>query len=87
MNRTRKRATAKKGPPVTAAKSKQKAAGVSLRNVVLDEFDYAKDMFLIPLITVKEAIASGLRRNAIEMQKHYTRKAGDRGKTTTKPNP
>ncbi|NGQ89938.1 hypothetical protein G5V65_03445 [Rhodobacter sp. HX-7-19] len=48
------------------------------RGVVADELDYAKDMFLMPFLTVKKAVVSGLQRNALEIQK-YRRRAPKTG--------
>lgn len=82
MSRTKKRVIHSNkavGPAINVRQSgklvkvKQEAGKLSFREVVADELDYAKDMFLMPFVTVKEAVVSGLRRNALEIQKYRGR--------------
>lgn len=61
------------GIAISSRRSGQAIEAFSFRSVVLDELGYAKDMFLMPLITVKEAVASGFRRNALEIKKYGRR--------------
>ena len=87
MSRIRKRILRSKKVEKPSIKAKRYAKVVGpkkddgtpfIRGVVADELDYAKDMFLMPFVTVKKAVVSGLQRNALEIQK-YRRRATKTG--------